>query len=287
MALDLEAIRKKVQELSGIRRQSSIQQWKPDVGEHKIRVLPWKDANNGEICKELYFYYLPRQILSPKSFGKPDPIHDLMVKLYSTRDQKDKELANTLRPKMRCFVPIIVRGQEAQGVQVWAFGKLIYQRLLKFILDEDYGDITNPESGFDLKVTISKTQGKDYNDTIVDVKGRPCKLSDDAELSKKWLDTPNLMDMYTLKTTQEMESALNAWLNADVPEDKKEETSRGAKVKADDLDNIVNEIKEETKPKKTKKSAVEELNEVETKPAVKKTLDEAFDDLLGDDDNDE
>ena len=54
--------------------------------------------------------------------------------------------------KLRTFVPIIVRGQEGDGVRFWGFGKTVYQEILGYIVDPDYGDITDPQSGRDLTI---------------------------------------------------------------------------------------------------------------------------------------
>ncbi|MAP03164.1 MAG: hypothetical protein CMF85_05080 [Candidatus Marinimicrobia bacterium] len=55
-------------------------------------------------------------------------------------------MGRSLMPKMRTFVPVIVRGEEAEGVKFWGFGKEVYQELLGVIADPDYGDITDPEN---------------------------------------------------------------------------------------------------------------------------------------------
>jgi hypothetical protein len=122
MAIDLEAIRKRVAQLSGNYKNSSIQLWKPGVGEYKIRGLAWKNAPEGSPIIEKWFYYLGNGpgILTPNQFGKPDPIQDLIRKLYSSGKPEDKTLAKKLLPKMRAYLPIIVRGEEAKGVQVWS-----------------------------------------------------------------------------------------------------------------------------------------------------------------------
>ena len=38
-----------------------------------------------------------------------------------------------MEPKLRTFVPIIVRGQEGDGVRFWGFGKTVYQEILGYI----------------------------------------------------------------------------------------------------------------------------------------------------------
>jgi hypothetical protein len=103
---------------------------------------------------------------------------------------------------------------------LWAFGKLVYQRLLSFFLDEDYGDILDINEGYDLKVTISQQPNKQYKDTVVDCKGKPSKLHADPEVVAKWKSMiPNVDDMYRLKSYEEIESLLNKWLNGDVTPD--------------------------------------------------------------------
>jgi len=290
MGLDLEAIRRRVQELSGVRKNSSVQLWKPGVGEHKVRGLPWKSTPDGMPFQEKFFYYIGNNpgILTPNQFGKPDPIHDLIRKLYSSGKPEDRLLAKKLQPKMRAYMPVVVRGQEDKGVLVWSFGKIVYQRLLGFFTDEDVGDILDPEAGFDLKVSISQQPGKQYQDTVVDPSRKSSQLSGDAEQMKKWLDaTPNLEDMYRLKSVSEIETILNNWLSggSDTP-DSSDGTSKGASAPSDELEKLVSEVKttdvKAEKPAKTKskKAASDDDDEA---PVEKKSLDEAFNELMNDD----
>jgi hypothetical protein len=181
---------------------------------------------------------------------------------------------------MRCYAPVIVRGEEDKGVQVWSFGKIVYQRMLSFFLDEEVGDILSPTDGFDLKVSITKAPGKQFNDTLVDPARRPSKLHDDSKLVETWLNSvPNIDDMYRLKSTQEIEAVLNNWLNGGAQEEvSSKETTRGP-APVDALDDLVAEVKAATpeKPvaKKTKKSD-------DDAPVKKQSLDDAFADLMGD-----
>ena len=275
MAIDLEAIRRKVAELNGTanKRMSNVQLWKPTVGEYRVRCLPWKNTPEGQPFMERWFYYIGTNpgILAPNQFGKPDPINDLMKKLYSTGKPADREQAKKLQAKMRCYAPVIVRGEEDKGVQVWSFGKLVYQRLLSFFIDSEIGDILSPTDGFDLVVKMSQPPGKQFMDTTVDAARRSSKLSDTSEQTQKWLDgIPNIDDMYRLKSTEEITSVLNSWINGDsAPEvvSPGPGTSKGS-VKTDALDDLVAEVKT-TAPKVKKEDG-----------KSKKSLDEAFDDLM-------
>lgn len=298
MAVDLEAIRRRVQELSGQRRISSVQLWKPDPGEYRVRGIPWKSAPDGMPFIERRFYYLgdsPR-ILAPFQFGKPDPINDLIRKLYSTKSAEDRELAKQLQPKMTAYMAIIVRGQEDKGVQVWSFNKFIYQRLLGFFTDAEVGDILDPLEGFDLKVNITpslkKFNGRTVMDTVVDAARRSSKLHDDPETAKKWLAAvPNIDDMYQQKSKEEIEQALNAWLaggaDAATPD---EGSSRGPAGGKDVLDQFVDEVKAEApakpeapadKPGRARTAKLKpEQSPVDEALPVKHSLDDAFDELM-------
>ena len=297
MAIDLEAIRKRVMELSGQGKNSRVQLWKPTPGQHKIRGVPWKNTVDGMPFRELRFYYIGEQprILAPSQFGKPDPVNDLIRKLYSSGKADDRILAKKLQPKMRAYMAVIVRGQEDKGVQVWSFNPFIYQRLLTFFTSEDIGDFLDPNDGFDLDVTITQSKkvfnGKAVMDTVVDAARKSTKLSNDPAQAQKWLDgVPNIDDMYTQKTTAEIEKILNDWLAGGAgADDGSDGASRGDKPK-DALDQLVDEVKAEVKPAKAeepkqervKKAKKADIDDDEPPPAKKQTLDEAFEDLQND-----
>jgi hypothetical protein len=84
------------------------------------------------------------------------------------------------------------------------------------MLDEDYGDITDPMEGRDVKVVCTKTPGRMWASTEVRPRGRSSVLSEDVSTSKRWLDEiPSLDDMYTLKSYEELEKIVNDWLSGD------------------------------------------------------------------------
>ena len=60
--------------------------------------------------------------------------------------------------KLRTFVPVIVRGEEGEGVRFWGFGKTVYQEILGYSIDPDYGDITDPSSGRDLTIEYKSSK---------------------------------------------------------------------------------------------------------------------------------
>lgn len=296
MAIDLEAIRRRVEELSGNKKTSNVQMWKPGIGNHEARGLPWPIANDGMPFQERWFYYIGDSfgILTPHQFGKPDPINDFIRKLYQSGKADDRALAKTLQPKMRAYMPVIVRGEEDKGVQVWVFGKPIYQRLLSFFTDSEVGDILDPVTGFDLKVAITHTPGKMFKgkpslDTTVDAARKSSKLSADPALAKKWLESiPDLGDMYQLLSSAEIERTLNNWLNsgADVSGGSTSEGSSKGKKPTDELERLAEDVKGdkvEAKAEKVKakpKKVVDVDDDDDAPSTSKKSLDDAFKELM-------
>tara|TARA_B100000073_G_C23629323_1_gene531911 strand:- start:194 stop:976 length:783 start_codon:yes stop_codon:yes gene_type:complete len=223
MAIDLAAIRKKLGQLNGQNSKKNAM-WRPEEGsETTIRLLAYPN-NDGQPFKELMFYYNIGNnpgLLAPYQFDKPDPIQELITKLRDEGTKESYELAKKLYPKMRCYAPVIVRGEEEKGVRLWAFGKTVYQTLLNYMLDEDYGDITDPIEGRDVRVSCTKNPGQQWATTDVRPRGKDSPLSEDSSQSKKWLDNiPDVNDLFELKSYEDLEKIINTWLDDDEEEEK-------------------------------------------------------------------
>ena len=74
MAINLDAIRNRLNGLkNSSNRSSNI--WKPEPGEHQIRIVPYTHNRENPFI-ELHFHYNlgKKSMLSPSSFGRPDPV---------------------------------------------------------------------------------------------------------------------------------------------------------------------------------------------------------------------
>ena len=239
MAIDFDAIKRKLDRLSGANKNRNIT-WKPVEGEeHMVRIIAFPD-NEGLPFKEVQWYYnIPgsRGIVAPFQFGKKDPVQELITKLRDEGTKESYEMAKNLYPNMRTYAAVIVRGQESEGVKIWSFGKTVYQKLFSIMLDEDYGDITDPETGRDIKVVCTKPPGKKYAMTDVMPRGRSTPLSKDSDKIKEWVDNiPNVEDLYTssIKTYDEITTVLESWINGDEEEVSKEGTEHPTSLNSDD-----------------------------------------------------
>ena len=218
MALDFDAIRRKLERLSGNTSSRNVM-WKPEEGqEYEVRLLSFQD-NDGQPFKELMFYYnIPGQrgLLAPSQFGNRDPIQELIDKLRSEGTKESYEMAKKLYPKMRVYAPVVVRGEESEGVRIWSFGKLVYQALLSLMMDEDYGDITDLKTGTDVKIKCTKPPGQQWAKTEVLPKRKSSPLSKNGKQAKEWIENiPDINNIFQTKSYDELSNIINNWLTGD------------------------------------------------------------------------
>lgn len=193
--------------------------WSPTVGKHAVRILP-SAYDKSNPFKELMFHYGigNKTMIALTNFGEKDPIVEFTQGLRKSSEKDNWQLAKKLEPKMRIFVPVIVRGEEDKGVMLWGFGKQIYMELLSLLEDEDVGDYTDPLQGRDITIeTLGKdTTGKEYNTSTVRVRTKITPLSDDADKVKTWLTTqPDPVAQFKKFAYEDMKSALLSHLNPD------------------------------------------------------------------------
>tara|TARA_R100001129_G_scaffold16523_1_gene10809 strand:+ start:605 stop:1378 length:774 start_codon:yes stop_codon:yes gene_type:complete len=220
MALNLDRMREKLNAVTGKGDGKRGDFWKPKDGENNIRIVPTPD---GDPFKEKFFHYNVAQggFLCPKrNFGDNCPVCNFGNKLWNEGTEESKRMAKQLFAKQRFFSPVLVRGEEDQGVRVWGYGKLAYEKLLTIVLDPDYGDVTDPESGNDLKVMYGKPPGASFPRTDIRARPRKTVLCDDAvggdERCAELLETvPNLDEIFERKSTEEVQALLDAFLDGD------------------------------------------------------------------------
>ena len=222
--MDLDAIKSRLNQLQNTQTNAF---WKPQPGKSQVRIVPYKHDKNNPFS-ELFFHYslVPNKtVLSPLSYGRPDPVQQFADKLKSTGNKDEWIQGKRIEPKMRTFVPVVVRGEENEGVKFWGFGKTVYQELLGIIADPDYGDISDSTTGRDIVVErqTPAEAGNQYGKTTIRVKPNVTALSDDSNLLQRLLDEqPDIKELYQEPTFDELKSHLSNFLN---PSDSTEETT--------------------------------------------------------------
>ena len=256
--------------------------WKPTVGKQQIRVVPSKfDKSNP--FKEMYFHYIAnRSMLALTNWGEKDPIVEFASQLRKTGDKENWSIAKSIEPKMRVFVPVIVRGEESKGVRWFEFGKAIYQDLLSMAADEDIGDFTDIYEGRDFLVeTVGPdVTGTKYNKTTLRPRTKQTPLSKDATQAKQWLnEQPDLMSFYKKHDYEEMKEILLNYLN---PEQEAEIAEEEDEVVEAPVVEQKTAYSEPAAPKKKSSFNEDEFDKLftEKKPAKTAVEDEDEDDDL-------
>ena len=216
--MDLNAIKNRLSQLQTTTNRTS-NLWKPSPVSQVLRIVPYK-FNKDNPFIELFFHYDlgGKNYLSPISFGRPDPIEEFAQKLKSTGSKDDYRLGKKIEAKMRTYAPVVVRGEENQGVKFWGFGKTVYQELLSIIADPDYGDITDQVSGRDVAVEFKTAEetGKSFPSTSIRVKPNQTPITEDASVLENIMSTQkNITEIYQERSYDELTEALNEYLNGD------------------------------------------------------------------------
>jgi hypothetical protein len=164
--------------------------WKPPEGTTRIRILPGQDP--GSIDKDFYVAVIQHYnvnsesptfpLTCPRTTSKNNdcPVCTKVDSLYKTRTEPDKALAGKMRGKERFFMGIIpLEGEQAGKILIWTAPVTVKNKLLSLFNDSDYGDITHPTEGHDIKITRFGTGF----DTTYDCTPAPRKsaISDDPQ----------------------------------------------------------------------------------------------------------
>ena len=232
--MDLNAIKKRLNQLQTTNNSTSSL-WKPQPGKTQIRIVPYA-FNKDNPFIELFFHYNlnNRSYLSPISFGRPDPIEEFAQKLKGSGSKEDYQLSRKLEAKMRTFAPVVVRGEEKQGVKFWGFGKTVYQELLSIIADPDYGDITDPVNGRDVVVEFitAEESGASFPKTNIRVKPNQTSISDEPDVLELVKTQQDIKEIYQELSYDDLTDVLNEWLN---PSEDSSETETKEEVSTSEL----------------------------------------------------
>ncbi len=218
MALDISKLKSRLNSLSNTNQKSNLI-WKPKPGKQVVRIVPYKyEPDNPFIELKFHYNINNKTYLSPDSFGRPDPIVEFSNRLKKTGSKEDWQMGRKMEPKMRTFAPVIVRGEEGEGVKFWGFGKQVYQELLSIISDPDFGDITDLTGGRDIVVEFKTAEGgASFPETSIRVKPNVSVAIDpkNAQLLDALKSQVNILDLFPEFSYEELKEVMDKWLNPD------------------------------------------------------------------------
>lgn len=215
MAIDMKAMRAKLSALKNGGQRNVF--WRPQDGDQTVRIVSPED---GDPFKDFWFHYNVGNnsgFLCPKrNYGEDCPICGFVRSLYDEGTEESTKMAKSLTARQRFFSPVVVRGEEKEGVRIWGYGKTAYETLLNLVLNPDYGDITDLEEGTDLTVNYGKPAGASFPQTKIQPRRRTSALAETPEFVAELISNiPEFEGLFDRKTTADVETLLDAYLSDD------------------------------------------------------------------------
>lgn len=196
----------------------------PKEGTMRVRLM--SQGPEDELGMEIIQFYLGQKIggiISPATFDEPCPFMEKYQELKSSKDEDDQQLATKLSPRRRYIVAGTVykdeKGKEVDPEKVCKpilIPRSVYQDIIDLYLDEDdWGDMTDKEEGYDIKITRS---GKGVNDTSYTVTACPGHKPLADKFYKDAVDLQEIIRSQ-MKSYDELEDMLKDYLNESDDED--------------------------------------------------------------------
>jgi len=165
---------------SGI--ESDSKWWKPKAGDNIIRILP-SNREDGNFAYHSILHHgfkidgKNRAFPCLGAIGKKCPVCQI-ISYYDTETDPDiKAVIQSLTPRHAYLMNMIERGKE-NGVQIYSAPKTVMRELMQYMNDEEYGDITDPEEGREVKINRIGEQLATKYSTRVSPKTSEIDMSD-------------------------------------------------------------------------------------------------------------
>jgi hypothetical protein len=179
----------------------------------QVRILP--NPNGGSPFIEMHVHKIQvdgewKTFTCLKHENKEDcPFCEAREALLATGKESDKELAKKYSARKMYVVKVIDREKPEEGVKFWRFAhdyskNGVYDKIIG-VINGIKKDVSNPDNGRDLVLTITRNQNN-----IPVVTGvaslDPTPLSEDSDEAKAWLsDERTWRDVYALKSYEYLE----------------------------------------------------------------------------------
>ena len=224
MAIDLEALRKKHEQLNnpaGANNNNAdfLQKfYQIPEGSNAVRILPWKDDDK-EFYAETKIHRVPgpdgnvKNIHCRKVHGENCPMCDLYYALWKTGRKEDEDLARQIKPRARYYMNILDR--ESGDIKILSVGVILFKKIIGAMLDEDFGDITDVEAGHDFKI-VKEMEGQwpKYDQSQPRPKSSP--LGSKAEIASSMDSLHEIHDLVKLDDYEEVKKAAATLTNVAV-----------------------------------------------------------------------
>ena len=231
MAIDLEALRQKHEELSGNKSDQNFLNnfLRLEEGTNLVRILPWKDDEN-QFYAETKIHRVEMSDGSNRNFhcrkvhAEACPLCDAYFKLWKMSSDKEDEY----------YMNVVVRDSEdEQRVKILSVGQIIFKKIISTMLDEDFGDITDLQTGHDYKIVkIMDGPWPKYDQSQPRPKSEPAGSNPDIA---GWMET--LHEIHDLVRLEEYDNVKEA-AEGVIPSDDRPVESSGEEEDNEYMDKI-------------------------------------------------
>lgn len=180
--------------------------WKPKEGRSLIRILP-PVGDMEFFFQEVGRHYDQKQYCPAITTEGAEecPICEINEALYQAGE---KEAAAKFRATRAFWMNIIDRSNEDAGPQIYTPGVQVFQSIVAFISDPEYGDITDEEDGFDLKID-RKGQGIETKYTVLPSR-MPSALGSDDEQMNEWIEDARDLSAHVEEQLKDYDDLIDA-----------------------------------------------------------------------------
>jgi hypothetical protein len=245
MGLNLALIKNELNKMQAPRGQRGNGRkvwWRPtETGKtYNVRLVAFPE-NDGKpfVMRRVYKNIMGwRPVIAPFQFDQPDPVQELITTLQERRQGASKpeqeeinKLLKQLYPKEQYYALVLDRDNAEEGLKFWTISQTVVQQLYTYMLDDDYGDITDPETGTDLKIVRTETNGK-KSMTITPAR-KSSKLAKNADEIQSLIENAPLVDDYNKAPSfDELKEIVEAWMNNGGVYNENAESSRFVRTEA-------------------------------------------------------
>ena len=224
------ARRKKLQE----KGRSAIQ----FIKDGTLRVRLKNPGADEELAVEIIQFYRGQKVgtvISPSTFDEPCALMEKYQELKDSSDEDDIALAKTLVPKKRYIVMGIVyadeKGKKVDKVDVPILLTAgLYNDIIELYLDEEWGDMTDPKEGYDLKLIRAGKGQMDTNYSVNACKNSVLPKESEGKELRKPIDLEGTV-RGLCASYEDTEMKLRELLNGAFDEDDDDEDERPSKKK--------------------------------------------------------
>ena len=219
MAIDLEALAAKHAELSNPGTGGSTDFlnnfFQIREGTNIVRILPGKDEDT-LFYAETKIHRVPdaegkvRNIHCRKIHGEACPMCDAYFGLWKTGSKEDEDLGRQVKPRSRYYMNVVDR--DSGEVKILSVGVILFKKVIATMLDEDFGDITDLETGHDFKI-VKEMDGQwpKYDQSQPRPKASP--LGSNSEIASIMESVHEIHDLVKLEDYEEFKQVADSLIS--------------------------------------------------------------------------